>query len=88
MLSCENHIFYQPPQLLYKAFTQNQLIQITHLVVMPKRALHYHGTVAIRIEAKSINFINHTGDYNGSTDLRSVRILASFSQDSDMHDFV
>lgn len=88
MLSCENHIFYQPLQSLYKAFTQNYLIEITHFVVMLKRALHYHGTIAVRVETESINFINPTSDYNDSTDQKSVRILASFLQDSYMHGFV
>lgn len=78
MLSCENCIFYQPLQLLYKAFAQNQLIQITHFVVMLKRALCYHGTVAVRIETESINFISHTGDYKGCTDPKCVRILVSY----------
>lgn len=63
-------------------------MQITHFVVMLKRALHYHGTIAVRIETESINFIHHTGDYNGSTDHESLRILARFVQDSNMHDLV
>lgn len=55
---------------------------------MLKRALHYHGTIAVRVETESVNFLNHTGDYNGSTDQKSVRMLASFLQDSNIHDFV
>lgn len=46
MLSCENNIVYQPLQLLYKAFAQNRLIQITHFVAVPKRALYYLGAIA------------------------------------------
>lgn len=55
---------------------------------MLKRTLHYPGTIAVRLESESINIINKTDDDNVSTDRNSVRILASFLQECDMHYFV
>lgn len=55
---------------------------------MLKRALHYPGTRVVSLESESINFINKTDDDNVSTDHKSVRILASFLQECDMHYFV